>query len=90
MDDEERESKSIESQNIISVISFRLHPPRFNIVYFRLRSRLYQNLFITYIDVGNISETGVTLMRVEHGTRDTSPDVTHDPPLPRYGHGPGR
>ena len=57
MDDEERES--IESQNIISVISFRLHQPRFNIVYFRLRSRLYQNLFI----VGNISETGVTLMR---------------------------
>ena len=50
------------------VISFRLHQPRFNIVYFRLRSRLYQNLFITYIDVGNISETGVTLMRVEHGT----------------------
>ena len=41
------------------VISFRLHQPRFNIVYFRLRSRLYQNLFI----VGNISETGVTLMR---------------------------
>ena len=52
------------------VISFRLHQPRFNIVYFRLRSRLYQNSFITYIDVGNISETGVTLMRVEHGTWD--------------------
>ena len=72
------------------VISFRLHQPRFNIVYFRLRSRLYQNSFITYIDVGNISETGVTLMRVEHGTWDTSPDVTHDPHLPRHSHGPGR
>ena len=41
----EEEEESIESQNILFLFFFRLHQPRFNIVYFRLpvdnRIRIY-------------------------------------------------